>query len=205
MKIFRYPYDSVDDLRRSGGFTLIEIMLYGGLAAIIGGVLITSMVSSSGIFFGQNAAVNQGVTINNTITQITELIKQSSSIAANYVDGSTTYTTNASTLVLALPSIDATGSVIANTFDYAVISADGQKPYILRKRFFPNGLSSKTSADTVMVTSLSTILFEYLDNSSNGTSPSVATRVRVSINLSEKAGYDDKVSSASATVNLKNN
>lgn len=189
----------------SAGFTLMEILLYTALAAIVGSLLVGIMVSSSGIFFRQNASVSHGVSLNEALNHITESVKQSSAVVSNYTNGSFSFTTNSSTIILTIPSIDSQSAIVANKFDYAVITQDPTDSYLLKKYLFPDQASSRSAEDSVLATTLSEIQFAYLDNSGNGVSPSSASRVRVTINLSERAGSSQKTASISGTINIKNN
>lgn len=187
------------------GFTLVETLVYASLASIIGVILVNLLFQGQGIFFQQSANVSQGLSLNQSGKQIEDTISQSSSVASSYTpSGGPTYTSSPVTLVLALPSVTDSGSVIDNTFDYAVITRDLTKETVLKELLYPNAASSRKSQNMVLATNLSEITFLYYDNNTYVVSPALATKINYTIKLSEKAGNGSKVSSSSGQINLKN-
>ena len=76
-------------------------------------------------------------------------------MAASATINSTTYTTNSTTLVLSLPSIDASGNAIASTYDtvvfytsggtaYAIVSADASSDRDSRTKQLATGVTALT-------------------------------------------------------------
>lgn len=188
------------------GLSLLEILIGIAIAGICGAILVSIMFQTNGVFFQQTVGISQGLSLNNSSSQINDLISLSQSVAQNYpATLPSQYTTGLNTLVLALPSINSSGNVIDNTFDYAVISSDSTIPQVLRKQIFPNNLSSRKAENKVLSTSLSQIKFLYFNDSGIQVPPSQATKINFTINLSEATGSKGKISSASGQVNLKNN
>jgi type II secretory pathway pseudopilin PulG len=189
----------------SQGISLFELLIVITLSSLIGAALISFLVKNSGLFYQQNAQINQEISQNNTLDQLRSAILSAAYIASGYPVASPEYTTGTNVLVLAVPSIDASGLVISNTYDYIVFTKDPQKPTILRKFIFPDTLSKRKSENRVLTTRLSNIFFYYFDKSGNVVSPTTASQIKLVMNQLEKAGLADQQSSESAQVNLRNN
>lgn len=197
----QYIYKS----EHSIGFSLLEVVIAVAIAGVVGVLLVSLLVQNNGVYFNQTSKITQGINLNDGSSQIDNAIKSASSVAPNYPVLNPQYTSDANTLVLALPSIDSQSSVIDNTFDYIVISNDAQKPNILRKQVFPDPSSTRKSESLVLSTTLSQITFLYYDSTGQIVAPSSATKVSYSINLTEKASFGNQSSNLSGQVNLKNN
>lgn len=165
----------------------------------------TILVTSNGLFLNQSSKVTQGLSLNDSVSEISHVIKLSSSIALNYPLSSPEYQTDSDTLILKIPSTDSSGGVISDVYDYAVITKDAVSPNILRLYFFPDPLSSGKSQNTVLSSNLSQLRFIYLDNNNNQVSPGEAVKVNFTLNLEEKIGLSGQSASASGLINLKNN
>lgn len=187
------------------GMSLVEVIIASAIAGVIGVLLVGFLVQNNGIYFNQTSKISQGTSLNDSSSKIDSVIKNASSVALNYPISNPQYTSDTSTLVLALPSIDSQSTIIENTFDYAVIAKDAQKPNVLRKQIFPNPSSSRKSENTVLSTTLSQITFLYYDSTGHIVSPTLATKVAYSINQNQKASFGNQTSSFSGQVNLKNN
>lgn len=187
------------------GWSLLEVLIVVTVAAVAGSLLISLMVSSGKLFVDQSTQISQGLSLNQSQFELTELIKSSSGIVAQYpVSGMSQYTTDSNTLVIRLPAINSNGDVLNSVYDYAVIEADPAKPQILRKQIFKDTQSYRKSENKILSTDLSSLLFSYLDVNNAQITPDQAVRVRYIINLSTQSGLSLKESSASGTVNLKN-
>ncbi|HLC88376.1 MAG TPA: hypothetical protein VJG66_04985 [Patescibacteria group bacterium] len=192
-------------MTNSRGWSLVEVLIVTTVAAVAGGLLINLMISSNRLFFDQSAHITQGLALNQTELELTELIKSSAGIAVQYpVSGTPQYTSNSNTLVIKLPSLSSAGDVIESVYDFAVVGPDNVNPAILRKQIFKDASSFRKTENKVLSTNLSNLTFNYLDSSNNATSPALAERIGFSIELATKSGFSEKMSSGSGTVNLKN-
>lgn len=188
------------------GFTLIEVLIAVGAAAVAGTLLVTLLVQNNGLLVQQTAKINQGVSINDAVSQISELIKSGISIASSYPTSSPQYFSNSTSLVVTLAAIDASGNPIENVYDFGVLVKDAANPKILRKYIFPDPSSTRKSENKVLVTNLSSISFYYLDDSSSTVAPIASTKVNFAINLDTSLGLSgSQQSSASGQVSLRNN
>lgn len=192
-------------MKNNKGFSLIEVLIVLSIAAVAGGLIFDFLASSGKLFIDQSAVINHGLSLNQSQQELSETIKSSSGIAAQYpAQGTAQYESDSNTLVVELPGIDENGDAV-NTFnDYAVIEADQSNPKILRKQVFKDDQSYRKNESKVLSINLKNINFSYLDSSNGQTVPEVAVRVGYVISLSSDTGDSDKESSGSGTVNLKN-
>ncbi len=192
-------------LKGNGGFTLIEVLLVGVIGSVVGILLISILVQNNGLFSTHSAQVAQGVGLNDIISEVSSSIKTASSVAPSYPSTNPTYISSTNTLVLSIPSIDASGNPVDNTLDFLVFTSDNQNQKILRELLFPDLSSSRKSMNKVLATTLSSINFSYSDLNGNPVSPSVASKISYTVNLSTKAGYGTEEASASSQAILRNN
>lgn len=191
--------------KSNSGFTLLEILVGMAVGVVAGGLLVSILVQSNGVFLKQGVQVSEGLSLNQSISEINADIVQSSGVVSSYpVSGQPQYTTGANVLVLQVPSINSSGNVISNVYDYIVISADTQKKYLLREMVFPDAQSSRKSLNKILSTSLNYVIFYYFDSHSATVSPLLATKINYSIVLNEKVGLGTKVASSSSVANLRN-
>ena len=169
------------------GFTLVEILVASAVAMIIGVFLMSILVNSNGIFYKQNAIVNEGLSLNDAIAEIDKNILQGVSVAEIYPEVSPLYTTDSHTLILKLPGLGAEG-VLTDVYDYVVIARDADKNNILRKKVFPDAQSTRKSEDLVLTTILDAIDFSYLNKSGGSVNPNLATSI--STVLAVKSGNE---------------
>lgn len=186
------------------GFSLVEIIIATAVSSIVGIMLITIFVQNNQVFNVEQIKTSQGISLNNAVSEMKSSIRSASSIAASYPSPSPQYTSSADQLVLKLPSIDVNGNIITNTFDHLVITQDSLNNKILRKILFPDVLSSQPAYNKVLMTDLFLLNFSYLDASNNATTPINAAIIDFTLNSSTKYQFQDQLSSASASVRLRN-
>lgn len=188
---------------RTQGLTLIEVLVAMGIATVAGGLLLVIIVNSAGLFTRQSSKVAEGLNINDTLASLRSGIKQANAVAVSYTGGSTTYTSSAGQLVLKVSSIDVSDNIIDNTFDYFVLYLDeGQ----LHFKIFPDGISSRKTADRILSVDVEDIIFQYF-NSANPpveVTPASAAKVRASLILKRSVGTSFEISTATMEANLRN-
>ena len=185
------------------GFTLLEVLITMGISVAVGALLVVIIVNTIGISTKESSKLSEGLNINDALYQVRNNIKNSSGVAVSYIDGSTTYTSSVTQLVLKIASIDASNNFIANTYDYFVFFLDQNK---LRFKTFPNVLSSRKAQNQIFSTLVDSLKFQYL-NSANPpleVTPSSALKVRMSITLKQKTGANFETTTATSEANLRN-
>lgn len=188
------------------GLTLLELLIAMSITAIVGVVLLDIIIQNNGLVFIQQAKVSQGLSLNNAHTEIFDAIHNAAQIAATCPSPTCTasYSSTKNSIVLAIPSLNASGNPITNTYDYEVITADSQNNDILREYIYPNSSSTRKSQNKVLSTTLASLTFYYLDSKGLSVNPSSAIQVNFVINLQQQAGQSVE-SSSSGQVNLRNN
>ena len=149
--------------------------------------------------------VNQGLSVNQATQELTDLIKASAGVATQYpATGTHQFTTGSNVLILKLPSVSASGQIIDEVFDYAIITKEPAGSKILKIKIFPDNLSTRKSADKVVSTSLKNVNFTYLNSSNVQVPSSQAARINFIINQEDTIGAATGGNSSSAVVNIKN-
>lgn len=186
------------------GLTLVEILISSSIAAVVGILLLLIIVNSSGLFYKESAKVNLGLSANDALTQVRKSVKGSSAVALLYTAGSETYTSGVTQLVLQLPSLDSSGNIILNIFDYFVFLKDQSK---LRFKTFPNALSSRKAQNQIFSNMVDNLVFQYFnfDNPPLEVAPTLAAKVRITLTLKQKMGVDHEANIATTEANLRNN
>lgn len=187
----------------SEGFTLVEVLIASAIALIIGLFLVNILVNNNGVFYKQNAIVNEGLSLNDALSEINKNILQAVNVAVSYPQDSPIYISDSHTLILKLPGLGAEG-VLSDIYDYVVIIKDPDKNNILRKKVFPDPASIRKSEDLVLTTILDSINFGYLNKSGEAVNPQTATSVNTTLSVRSNYGSINSARSASASTTLKN-
>lgn len=185
------------------GFTLLETVIAGGVALVVGTLLVGILVNHSGLSYKENAIVNEGLNLNDAMAKINHSIREAAQVAAGYPEDTPTYTTGTSTLVLKIPALSAVG-IVENVYDYAVIAVDPTNPKVLRLRVFPDSQSTRQPVDSVLSTFLDSIQFGYLDKGGNAVAPNAAFRVSVNLSVLTKTGSIGSGRTSVSTTALRN-
>lgn len=189
---------------QSKGFTLLELMVTTGIVIVAGILLVGVIVNTTGISLQQSSKVEIGIDANDITTKIRQGVKEAVSIAVSYPETpNPTYTTSSTQLVLKLNSIDSSGNIIADTYDYFVYLALSNRFYF---KSFPNGSSTRIAQDQILGKDLDQLTFEYF-NSANPPQevvPTAATRVKTTISFKHKIGTRVETSIATSEASLRN-
>lgn len=188
---------------KSRGLSLVEAIVGLAVAIVAGGLLVTIIINTGNLFYKQSSKLQEGLNINDALYEVRQSIRLSSAVALSYSSSGTTYTSSPEQLVLKLSSIDSSGNIILNTFDYFVFFKDQN---IMRFKTFPDTLSARKMQDQVFSTSLDSLTFNFLDlsNPPNEVAPNLAKKVRISLTLKQKVGLGYETKSAVTEANLRN-
>ncbi|OGE14984.1 hypothetical protein A3F00_03900 [Candidatus Daviesbacteria bacterium RIFCSPHIGHO2_12_FULL_37_11] len=188
----------------SGGFTLVEMLITISVFIIVGVLLFSILVNSTGFFYQQSSRFNQGLGINDSLQNIRENIKEADLVSLSYPStGTPEYSSNAANLILRFQSIDSSGNKIFNVFDYIVYTVSNGKLYFKVYPDTQNG-SARKSADKILSHNVSAVKFEYLDTGNSAVAPDLADKVKVTLTLSQKAGLKFETNVATSEANLRN-
>lgn len=192
------------------GFTLIEVLIVMGISSVVGVLLLVIIFNSTGLFYQQSSKLSQGLGSNDALSKIRSTIRESSAIAVSYTAGSTTYTSSSSQLVLKVGSINATGNLISEVFDYFVFFSDpsaGSGQVVLRfKSFLDSQSVGRKPADQILSLNVDSILFQYYDLAipPQEVTPTSASKIKITLFLKQKSGANYETSVASSEANLRN-
>lgn len=187
----------------NAAFTLVELIIALGATVIVATLIVSLLINQSGVFFKQNAIVNVGINLNDSVSKINSYIMQSSAIAGGYPEASPQYITGQDVLVLKLMSINTDGP-ISDAYDYIVISKDSSENNILRVRVFPDPQSTREMSDSVATTLLDSIQFKYLDNAGNNVTPTSATSIELSLTVAYLTGGSKSQRTSQTVTSLRN-
>jgi prepilin-type N-terminal cleavage/methylation domain-containing protein len=162
-----------DSISSSRGFTLIETIVVVTVFTIL-------MIGLIGIYlnFGSYLATEQKTaevvhSASRLTSQVHDMTLQANAVAASYVFSGTTYTSGSTTLVLELPSVNASGDIVTNAHDYVVFYATNTKAY----KIVDSAIGSARVGATIRLSdTLGSLTFTY-DNAT----PSLASKVDVDV------------------------
>lgn len=106
---------------RHKGFTLAEVVMVIGLFSVALLAIVFMYSSFISVFGLGQATKDTSTAARDILIEIETVTLPASTILASHVFPSGTFTTDTDTLVLEIPSIDASGTAINGTFDYAAI------------------------------------------------------------------------------------
>lgn len=207
-----YPKRYTLPFRRKGklclypthGFTLPEVIVVSFIAVVLGGLLMSILVSNTGIFYQQTSRVQQGLGINDTLLKFRGSIKEALGVVAQYPPtGTPNFSSGPSTLVLKVSSLDGAGNIVTNTFDYIVYFLEEGRLHI---KVIPDSSlpSSRYSQDTILSNNVSNLTFQYFDAGGSEVAPSLAARVKITLRLNQKAGAQFESNIATSEASLRN-
>ena len=144
--------------KRARGFTILETVLVIALFVIIMSALATLYLSfSTSTVVTETLADSAGRSAAALSVLHADISAAESTLASSDFSG-TTYFSGANSLVLALPSIDASGNVISGKTDYLAYYVSGGSLY---RRLAPDAASSRTGSVKVLLESIGSISFTY--------------------------------------------
>lgn len=185
------------------GMTLLETVLVAGIGLIIGVFLVSILINHGGLFNQQNSIISGGLSSNDTVSKINELVRQASAVVDTYNGTTPVYTTGVDVLVLQLPAINDSG-VISNTYDYVVVAKDASYSNVLRLQVFPDVQSTRPPRNEVLTNLLKSISFSYLNRNGDPVSPVSAYQVGVNLAILSKTGSAGSEKDSSTVTILRN-
>lgn len=139
-------------------FSLIEMVIViavGTAMLIVLGVLIFNFNKTS---IYQQTLIQSSGSANALLREIKSLTLPANTVLETHTFSSATHTSTATSLVLKIPSTNSSGTVIANTYDYAAFYVVGTNAYRLLEA---DALSSRTSGTKLLSSTISTLTFAY--------------------------------------------
>lgn len=156
--------------KRNRGFTLIETVIVIALSVstmVALGLLIYNFNRMSA--YEQTSSQSSG-SASALIREVESLAFPADAVLQMHMFSSATYSSSPTVLVLEIPSINSSGNVIANTFDYTVFYVVGTNAYRLLEA---DTLSTRVSGTKLLSSTVSALIFSY--NSTDFTSVHTVT------------------------------
>jgi prepilin-type N-terminal cleavage/methylation domain-containing protein len=142
----------------SRGFTLMEIVIVVGLFAILSLVLALLFLYFNTTYLLGTARVDTAGSARNVMSVAEELLLPARYTLTSRTFSGTPYTADSTTLILEIPSYDASGAVIASTYDYAVMYKTGNSVYLLVEA---DASSERKSGTKLLSSYVSDLTFTY--------------------------------------------
>lgn len=140
------------------GFTLIETVIVIALSVCIMIALGSLLYSFTSISSYHQAAMQSSGSASIIMREIESLAFPANAILQTHSFSSATYTSSPTALVLEIPSIDSSGSIIANTYDYAAFYVVGTNAYRLLE---VNTLSKRSPSTEKLSSTVQSLSFAY--------------------------------------------
>lgn len=182
--------------KREAGITLVELLISLAIFAILLLFLANFFVGYDDSFgyLQATTSVSQGTGL--FINAVSNAVRQADQIIASRSFAGTTYTTNATTLVLELPSIDGSSTVISGLHDYMVFYLSSGNIYW---RIESDASSSRGSSYQRLSSDVTSLSFVY-----NNADVTAATKVDVSVTTQKQVKGKTFQSSLTQQVYLRN-
>ena len=140
------------------GFTLIETMIVVALSVSMMTALGYLIYNFNAMSVYEQLSAQSSGSASAVMKEIGTLALPADAVLQSHAFAGGTYSSATSSLVLEIPSIDSSGNVIANTYDYAAFSTTSTRVYRLLEA---NALSARTSGTKLLSSTASSLTFIY--------------------------------------------
>ncbi len=140
------------------GFTLIETVIVIAFSAVMMLAIAVLAFNFNKISLYNQASIKSSGSASALIREIEDLVFSASEVLASHTFSGSVYSSSQGVLVLEIPSVDVSGNVISNTYDYAVFYVTGTNAYRILET---NALSSRSSGTKILSTTISALTFSY--------------------------------------------
>lgn len=140
------------------GFTIIEIVVVLFFIALIGTALFAVFTEHNKIYNFEQALIKATGSARTSLNEITEFGLQAHRVIQSQTVNSVAYTSGAQTLILQLPAIDSSGSIINGTYDYVVFNLSGST---LTEQIQAGSGSARATGAKQLSTSVTSLAFTY--------------------------------------------
>lgn len=115
------------NIHAQDGFTIVEIVVVLGITILIMLGLFTLYDNYYKVYNAQEATARVVSAAALTGSELQNSIKQAESVLSSHTISGTTYNSDSDTIVLRLPAVNSSGSLIASQYDYIVFNVDGTR------------------------------------------------------------------------------
>ncbi len=152
------------------GFTLIETVIVLAISVLMFMALTFLIYTFNNTSAYEQTLSQSSGSASAVVRDVESLTLPADAVLQTYAFSNATYTSSSTVLVLEIPSIDSSGNVIPNTYDYAAVYSVGTNAYRLLQS---NALSSRVSGTKLLSSTVSALTFSY--NSADFASVSTTT------------------------------
>ena len=150
-------------MNKQTGFTLVEVVVVVGLVGLLAAFGVGIFIANNRFYQNQTGEI-QAISGTRLIAdRINQYARSAVNFEASIVYNSVTYTTNATTVVMKLPAIDASSQIIAGAYDYAIVTRDPNNAQRLMLFISPDAASARLALDSELTDKLSVVNFTYDD------------------------------------------
>ncbi len=174
---------------------LVSVTVIVIIIAIVGATYITY----TNVIRIQLAYNDLTINLNTAQDHLVESIRNANQIVPSYTINGTEYTTDFDTIVIRIPSIDGSNTIINNVYDYQVFFRDPGDATLLRTDLVAGAGSTRTSGVSTIATDLSGLVFNY-----NSTTPTDVTKVEMIIDTQRTVSAQTLERVGQTTINLRN-
>lgn len=167
-------------IKSGKGFTLAETLIAMAVALILLGAIVQFFLGYSRTrhFIEANFQVTNSASV--IADDVTLIVRQSNRILSSRVFSGTTYTTGTSTIVLELPTVNGSGSIVAGSSDYMLFYKSGEDFYWVST---PAGSSARQAFTKRIGEAVSSVTMTY-----NNADVTAATKVDIDVQTTKSSG-----------------
>jgi len=181
------------------GLTFIELLISIAVIGVVV-VVIVAVLASQNSSFREEAIRNRLTTDETqTLNDIQYNLISGSQIEASYTYDSTVYTTDSDTIVIAMPTIDATGGLVANSSDMYIVTRETGTTDI-HVLLIPDASSGRQAQNKIAIQNATDFIIRY-DNED----PTLSTLFSVTLQVSKQTSANRLIESTQTmTYDLRN-
>jgi len=177
-------------------FSLVEVVITLGILGILIITLMNFFIGYNKSFGFVSAITSVNADASTVIIKTTEFIRQADQILTSRSFSGTTYTSNENALVISIPSLDSSGNIISNTYDYVVFYINSSGIYQI---IDANSSSVRLSGTKKLSDSAISLTFTY-----NNADLTLADKVDVDIQSQKQMRDGTESSHLHQSVYLRN-
>lgn len=155
------------------GFSLVETLIVVALTVLILGVLVYLFLGFGKTYQYIEAKFEVAGSASTLVEQVSNSVRQSSGIISSRAFSGTNYLTNSTTMILAVPTVNSSGSIVFGSYDYMLFYKSGSDFYWVVDA---NGSSARPSGTKKLSNVVQSLAFTY-----NNSDVTAATRVDIDI------------------------
>lgn len=157
---------------KNRGFTLLEMVVVIGIGTILV-LFVLGILISNNRFYANQSGENEAIFNTRIIAdRIASYGRGAAAVLSSYIYNSSNYVSDSDTLVLQVPSIDASANIIGGAYDHVIITRDLSDTSKLQLYVDPDASSSRGARGVLLTNKLDTMTFTY-----SSTTPDISEKV----------------------------